>query len=73
MTFVAQFKNLTQRAVWRLGLTGAFWQRSFYDHFLREEERLEQVVEYVLNNPVRAGLVSQRRDYPFSGSFVFHL
>jgi len=71
--FVGQFKNLAQRAVWKLGVQGKLWQVGFYDHFLRSDEQVEQVVEYVLDNPVRAGLVAARGEYPFSGSLVFDL
>ena len=73
LTFVGQFKNLALREAWRLGIKGTFWQTSFWDHFLRGDERLEQVVEYVLNNPVRAGLVERWCDYRVSGSSVFEL
>ena len=59
VTFLGQFKNLAQREAWRRGIKGAFWQSRFWDHFLRGDERLEQVVEYVLNNPVRSGLVER--------------
>ena len=58
-TFVGQFKNLAQREAWRRGIKGTFWQSSVWDHVLRGDERLEQVVEYVLNNPVRSGLVER--------------
>jgi putative transposase len=71
VTFVGQFKNLAQRAVWKLGLQGKLWQVGFYDHFLRLDEQIERVVEYVLDNPVRMGLVAGRGEYPFSGSLVF--
>ncbi len=73
VTFVGQFKNLAQCEAWRLGVKGAFWQTSFWDHFLRGDERLEHAVEYVLNNPVRSGLVERWCDYRFSGSIVFEL
>ena len=33
----------------------------------------EPVVSYILNNPVRGGLVQEWRDYPFSGSLVCEL
>jgi REP element-mobilizing transposase RayT len=68
---VARFKNLAQRDAWRLGVQGAFWQPSFWNHFLRSDERIEAVVEYVLNNPVRSGLVAQWAGHRFSGSTVF--
>jgi REP element-mobilizing transposase RayT len=73
VTFVGQFKNLAQREAWRLGVKGAFWPTSFWDHFLRGDERLEHAIEYVLNNPVRSGLVARWCDYQFSGSIVFEL
>ena len=34
------------------------WQRSFYDHALREEESLEKVARYIWQNPVRSGIIS---------------
>ena len=54
-------------------IKGTFWQTSVWDHFLRGDERLEQVVEYVLNNPVRSGLIERLCDYRVSGSSVFGL
>ncbi len=44
------------------------WQTSYYDHVLRPEESTISVVYYILQNPVRAGLVNKWRDYPFFGS-----
>jgi len=41
------------------------WQGGFYDHVLREEEDRLVVVKYILENPVRAGLIESlfdRRD-----------
>ncbi len=72
-TFVGQYKNLAQRAAWSCGVEGSFWQKSFWDHFLRIEEGLQEIVDYVLYNPVRRGLVEEWRDYPFCGSLVFEL
>jgi len=73
LTFVGQFKNLTQRAVWQLGVAGAFWQKSFWDHAIRSDESLEETVWYVLNNPVRRGLASIWTEYPFAGSLAWDL
>lgn len=73
VTFVGQFKNLAQRAAWQHGTQGRIWQESFWDHFLRADEQLEQVVAYVLNNLVRQGLVKDRRNYPFAGSLEMEL
>ena len=70
ITFVGQFKNLAQRAAWKQGIHGAFWQLSFWDHFLRADEAVAVVAAYILENPVRAGLVQTAHDYPFSGSMT---
>ena len=48
-------------------------RRRYWDHVLRGDEQLEQVVEYVLHNPVRAGLVERWCDYRVSGSSVVDL
>ena len=39
--------------------SGDFWQHESYDHVVRSEAELNRVVEYVVHNPVKAGLVSQ--------------
>ncbi len=65
IAFVAEFKNLAQRAVWQLGNSGPIWQASFWDRFLRKDEQLEPLLHYVMNNPVRAGLVADPAEYPF--------
>jgi REP element-mobilizing transposase RayT len=49
-----------------LGRTGAFWQDESYDHVVRDGEELERVLWYVLNNPVKAGLVSDWKAWPWS-------
>jgi len=40
-----------------LGRSGTFWQDESYDHIVRNEKELERIIKYVLNNPVKAGLV----------------
>jgi len=43
------------------------WQRHFWDTQLRQGENYEEKWVYVLENPVRAGLVKQSEDWPFLG------
>jgi putative transposase len=60
-----QFKGRSARVANRqLGRSGAFWQRAFHDHALRDEEDRVAVARYVVANPLRAGLVSRIGDYP---------
>ena len=48
------------------------WQEGYHDWVIRPIQPVDEVIRYVLDNPVRAGLVAQWTDYPFSGS-VFPL
>jgi putative transposase len=45
------------------------WQRGFFDHVLRNDESRSQKWEYIRMNPVRAGLVEQPEDWPYSGFY----
>lgn len=49
-----------------LGRTGAFWQHENYDHVVRDLAEFQRIVAYVLNNPVKAGLVREWQDWPWS-------
>ena len=46
-----------------MGSFGPVWQDESFDHVLRSEESLEEKIEYVRMNPVRAGLVQHHEDY----------
>ena len=50
------------------------WQKQAYDHVLREEERrgdpFRAVAHYIVENPVRAGLVETAEVWRFSGALV---
>jgi putative transposase len=49
------------------------WQRYSYEHVLRHHEQLLVVARYILENPIRAGLVTRVEDYQFVGSLVYPL
>ncbi|NOT27616.1 MAG: transposase [Acidobacteria bacterium] len=51
----------------------SLWQRYGFEHTLRDDEDALSVARYVLENPVRAGIVRQVQDYPFLGSNVYRL
>jgi putative transposase len=44
------------------------WQQGYYERVLRSYHALDVAIRYVLNNPVRAGLVKNAADYAFSGT-----
>ena len=49
------------------------WQRYGYEHTLRNDEAALSVARYILENPIRAGLVTRIEDYPYSGSSVYSI
>jgi len=66
--FIKIFKQKTG-FLYKQSIGKKLWCTSYYDHLLRKEEDVISVVKYILNNPVRAGLVKEWYEYPFSGSF----
>jgi hypothetical protein len=46
--------------------SGTFWQKSFYDFVIYREEKLLEKMNYILQNPVRKGIVETPEDYRFS-------
>ena len=56
-----------RRANLVLGRTGApFWQDESFDHWARSREEFEKIERYILENPVRAGLVREPAEWKFS-------
>ena len=47
---------------------GTRWQKDFYDHILRSEDEVRDALVYIAANPLRAGLVLDPAEYPFTGS-----
>jgi REP element-mobilizing transposase RayT len=43
----------------------SIWQKGFYDHGLRSEESLLNTARYIIANPIRAGICSSARFYPY--------
>lgn len=61
------FKRHTARQANRmLDRTGAFWHSESYDHLVRDDQELHKIIWYILQNPVKAGLVEQWQDWPYS-------
>jgi hypothetical protein len=47
---------------------GIRWQKDFYDHIIKKNEGLSTQVRYILDNPVRNGIVSHWQEYRYKGS-----
>lgn len=66
--FYKTMQQLKGRAAYRcnrlLGRTGIFWQPESYDHVVRNGEEMQNIMAYVLENPVKAGLVEDWQQWP---------
>jgi putative transposase len=66
-TITHSLKRHTARQAHRLlGGEGSFWQHESYDHVVHNEAEMERIVAYVLNNPVKAELVDQWKDWQWT-------
>jgi putative transposase len=59
-------RNSGKQANILLNRTGPFWQHESYDHFIRNEAEFIKTIEYVLLNPVKAGLVEDWTQWKWS-------
>ena len=50
----------------KLERDGHFWHHESYDHYARNEMELERIILYMLNNPVKAGLVHEWKEWLFT-------
>ena len=63
---VRKLKGRSARRIGKLKFAAArVWQSGFHDHAVRKEEDLENLANYLIQNPLRAGLVSDVDDYPY--------
>ncbi len=51
-----------------LGRSGPCWQDESYDHLVRNDREFAKIINYVEQNPVRAGLVESPEEYPWSSA-----
>jgi REP element-mobilizing transposase RayT len=62
-----KIKSFTARHINGLqGSTSRVWQPESYDHRIRSTRELQNVLAYVLNNPVKAGLVAEWQQWPYN-------
>jgi REP-associated tyrosine transposase len=64
--WVSAFKRYIAKAMKEKFNIIKLWQANFYDHVIRDAESMQTISEYILNNPVRKGIVEYWEDYPFS-------
>jgi len=58
------WKSFTATRINRLlGRAGRLWQREYFDHLIRDEREFGRIIQYVLENPAKAGL----KNWPWVG------
>jgi type I restriction enzyme R subunit len=61
--FTAHEINSSQDARGRV-----FWQDESFDHWVRDEEEMARIIQYIEHNPVAAGLCVRPQDWPWSSA-----
>src|SRR5690606_7648137 len=70
---VQSWKSYTAKALLRHEAGGPpalpeqrVWQPDYWDRFIRDERHYRATVDYIHQNPVKAGLCSKAEDWPWS-------
>jgi len=68
-SITAVLRRLKGASAWfvnrHLRRKGPLWQQESFDRIVRSEESLDAKRYYLMNNPVRAKLVTRWEDYPW--------
>ena len=65
-TYVGRLKGAVSRKLKLLHPNlPAVWQDGFHDHAIRRCESIETIADYLLMNPIRAGLAENLSQYPY--------
>lgn len=66
---VQAWKSFTAKSInKRLGRNGTLWMADYFDRYIRDDRHLAAVMAYIHNNPVKAGLVADAKDWPYSSA-----
>ncbi len=66
-TAMKRIKGGTVQSINRLlNRKGGLWRRGYYNRYIRNQEHFIDAYCYILNNPVKAGLVEDWREHPFT-------
>ncbi|HTB85566.1 MAG TPA: transposase [Candidatus Sulfotelmatobacter sp.] len=66
---VGAWKRHTGRLANRLlGTRGTFWAEDYFDMFMRDDQHELKTVRYIENNPAKARLVGDPKDWPYSSA-----
>lgn len=66
---VHSWKSFTSKQINKiLGRRGQIWEADYFDRYIRDENHLTAVVDYIEKNPVKAGLVDKAGAWPWSSA-----
>jgi REP element-mobilizing transposase RayT len=65
-----RFSSFTGLETYRETKRGHLWEEGYHDHALRDDAKIEPFVIYVEQNPVKAGLVDNAEDWPWSSCSI---
>lgn len=68
--WLREFKSFTTNRFQKIAGRRVLWQRSAHDHVCRDGETAENVLTYIVNNPVRNGLIEHWRNWPWTKVFI---
>lgn len=68
-TIVHSWKSFTAHECNKiLKRTGKFWEREPFDRYIRNQRHFRNALTYIENNPVKAGLCDEPKDWPWSSA-----
>ncbi len=66
-TWVKSLKNSLSKTLRGMGIPAPHWQKGFFDHLIRSEKSYSEKYDYILNNPITAGLAEKPEDWAYAG------
>ena len=54
-SIIGQFKSIVTKQINKRRIASGMpvWQRNYYEHIIRNEDELNRIQEYIINNPLR--------------------
>jgi len=52
-SIIGQFKSVCTKQIWAAGLAEFRWQNRFHDRIIRDEESLNRIRQYIVNNAAK--------------------
>lgn len=66
---IQSWKRFSARSInLELGRSGQFWEPEYFDRVMRDEDHIRNTIEYIEDNPVKAGISSSPGSYRFSSA-----